>query len=294
MTTRLPLAPLDARAPAAVTAKNPTGTSFCATEVVLWEGVSFWLDGNSKITAENGTYESPVPNALSLPAASVEDPDGLFKTSCPGSTAVCRASCYVKGLAKHAPNVYALYQHNESTLRHVLDDHHDTALSAISLGAAIARLAPGGFRWHVSGDVLNVNHARWIANVCAASPKVRHWIYTRTFEAVECLVKAPNLAVNVSADSANLGAALAAAARWGTRICYMTDPDGTVPASLPVGSVIFPDYPARGRALAEPTEHPWWQGLSHEQRKMVCSTDFFGQSDAHRCAMNRCNKCLVR
>jgi hypothetical protein len=72
------------------------------------------------------------------------------------------------------------------------------------------------------------------------------------------------------------------------RITYFSH-DGTLP-ELPDGSIIFPNYSVRGRDLDKPTTHPWWQSLSPRERKMVCPTDFFGQSEAHRCGP--CDKCL--
>lgn len=285
MTTHLPLA-------------KTTSTRFCSAFVPLdlyyenGQPIGFFLDGNSKITASNGTYADPKPNAFSLPAASVEGPipDPFAAPACPGSTSICRSSCYVKGLAKHAPVVYSEYLENLKALEVVLADGCQTALAnaaAEILARWIGENAPGGFRWHVSGDVLNVDHAVWIADVCERVPDVRFWIYTRTLDAVGYLMT-PNLAVNISADRENYEAARAVAELYGARICYLSD-DGQVPR-LPPGSVIFPDYALRGRDLAEPTSSYWWQSLTQAERAMVCPTDFFGQSEAHRCGP--CRKCF--
>lgn len=116
MTTHLPI--LTTPAPL------PVRTTFCG-EVIpldLWDSegnqLSFFVDGNSKITVGNGTYAEPRPNAFSLPAASVELGGGTRATpACPGSTEICRGSCYVKGLAKHAPELYAAYKANDHVLR---------------------------------------------------------------------------------------------------------------------------------------------------------------------------------
>ncbi len=267
----------------------PIATKFCAAEVQLWPGASLFIDGNSKITRSNGTYLEPKPNAFSLPAASVADPyPHTTPPPCPGSTPTCRASCYVRGLAKHAPELYFKYQSNAEALAQILASDADFAESAITLGYWITEHCAGGFRWHVSGDVLSVRHAEWIALVCSFAPSVDFWIYTRTLDAVPVLVRVANLAVNVSADADNFAAARAIALTHGARICYLTQ-DGSLP-ELPGGSVIFPDYSLRGRELAEPTDAPWWRSLSHEQRAQVCGTDFFGQSEAHRCGP--CRKCF--
>lgn len=259
-------------------------TQFIHATIPLPSGHHFTIDGNSKITRSNGTFAEPAPNAFSLPAASV---DGAG-TYCPNSTPTCRASCYVKGLAKHAPDVYNAYARNATALRLALMDQRHRA--AVALAAWIREHARGGFRWHVSGDVWHEQHAAWITRVARLAPDVPMWIYTRTLSAVSILVQSDNLAVNVSADRDNVILATTVARANGARVCYMST-DGEVP-ELVRGDVIFPDYPLRGRELAEPTRALWWLGLTHEQREMVCPADFFGQSEAHRCGP--CTKCLTK
>lgn len=275
-----------------MTTRLPIKTNFCEAKIDVGEAadgqrMTFYIDGNSKISRENGTYAAPTPNAFSLPAASV----GL-RGDCPGSTSACRGSCYVKGLAKHAPELYAHYQLNAAILAYVLCSPQRAQYAAIWLATWIVNNAPAGFRWHVSGDVWHEQHAAWIASVCKYTPQVPHWIYTRTLEAVPTLRRAANLAVNVSADRENFDAACAVALAYNARLCYLAQsPDAEAIPHLPAGSVIFPDYPNRGRELADPTSAPWWQSLTHEQRTMVCPTDFFGQSEASRCGP--CTKCLT-
>lgn len=262
-------------------------TQFIHTRVEIAPGLSFVIDGNSKITAGNGTYADPKPNAFSLPAASV---DGV--SNCPGSTPTCRKSCYVRGLAKHAPDVYAAYAENKRALQAVLASGGGYWIeSACALGRWITEHASGGFRWHVSGDVWDTEHARWIAQVCYASPTVAHWIYTRTLEAVPELVRAPNLAVNVSADLDNYDVAVAVARKNGTRVAYMmTDLSDSADSLLREGDVVFPNYPLRGRELADPTSRPYWQNAPLRLKIMTCPADYFGQSENVRCGP--CDKCL--
>lgn len=261
------------------------GTEFCSARVDIGSGRSLFLDGNSKITGANGTYAEPAPNALSLPAASVSG-----AAHCPGSTAVCRASCYVRGLAANVPELYARYAENADALTHVLAHAGRSTEAAARLASWIVVHARHGFRWHVSGDVRDLEHARWIVKVALLSPGVPHWIYTRTLEAVRTLCIAPNLAVNVSADQENYGEAFNVARENGARLCYTATAEAPR-VQLEDGSVIFPDYALRGRALAEPTSAPWWQSLPQRERAMVCPADFFGQSESARCGP--CRKCLV-
>ncbi len=264
----------------------PTKTNFCGVDIPLWDDLAFFVDGNSKITGGNGTFDEPKPNAFSLPHIS----------HCPGSTPDCRASCYVHGLKKYAPELAAKYELNAMALARVLLSFPTADRSACVLADWITENAPAGFRWHVSGDVTSERHAQWIGRVCTRAEKVPFWIYTRTLEVVPILAQVKNLAVNVSADKTNYARArrVAFEAKRGVegqtpRICYLTT-DGTLPENLEPGSVIFPDYALRGRDLPDPTSAPWWQGLTQEQRVMVCPTDFFGQSEAHRCGP--CRKCL--
>lgn len=256
-------------------------TKFCEAVIHTSSG-PLYLDGNGKITADNGTLAEPKPNAFSLPAASVS---GLY--NCPHSTETCRSSCYVRSLAAAQPELYAKYESNAWTLNAILASENDSWFdSVVELADWISNNARGGFRWHVSGDVWQGRHARWIVDVCLESPSVQHWIYTRTLHAVEILRRAANLSVNISADRDNVRDALEVAARTGARICYMVTEGDPVP-SLPYGSVIFPDYPLRG---GTDLGDRWWSLLTTRAKQMVCPVDRLGKSEARRCGP--CDRCL--
>lgn len=254
-------------------------TTCVFTEVPVGENLTLYIDGNSKITAANGTYEEPKPNALSLPHIS----------TCPGATNQCMIACYIYGLQKNAPEVYKKYMQNERVLHRILMTKSSSEFAAQALADWIYKNCSDGFRWHVSGDVMNDRYAQWIVSVAQKVQSVRMWIYTRTLECVPILVNAPNLAVNISADSDNYDAARAMALTHKVRVCYLTT-DGNIPEDMEDGDVIFPDYSLRGREMDKPTEHPWWQGLDNKHKRMVCPPDFFGQSEKHRCGP--CKKCL--
>jgi len=248
-------------------------TAFVKAQITGPGGHHLWIDGNQKITAGNGTFASPRPNAFSL--VQVKD--------CPGSTPACRASCYVHNLEKHAPAIHRLYAHNSRTIRMILDGLRCSSLDwARTMADWITANCAGGFRWHVSGDVFSEAYAQWIVQVCRRSPGVRHWIYTRSFDLVEELNQATNLVVNLSADADNYDAAERLAAETGLRVCYMTT-NGTVPGSLQPGDVIFPDYSLRGNET-------WRRGLPLAERRMICPVDFFGKSESIRCGV--CRKCM--
>lgn len=257
-------------------------TAFIYAEIPLWDDLVLHVDGNSKVTASNGTFANPKPNAFSLPHIS----------SCPGSTPTCRKACYVHGLEKHARDVSDLYRLNAMALSRLLMSEHKARAAAEILGRWIETNCVE-FRWHVSGDLMHDRHAKWIVDVCREAPNVQFWIYTRTFSMVPWLVMSPNLVVNLSADVDNYSRAVSChqSRPNRTRICYLTI-DGTVPNDLPDGSVIFPDYSLRGRELVEPNSSPWWRGLNQLQRRQTCPADFFGQSESARCGP--CNKCMVQ
>lgn len=258
------------------TSSTAKDTAFVATKISHL-GRYLHIDGNQKITAGNGTYYTPQPNAFSL----------VHISDCPGSTSICRKLCYVHGLVKHARATHMLYQHNSVEIRNILaNDEGDSW--ATEMGAWISDNCEGGFRWHVSGDVFSDQYAKFIRDVCLESPSVDHWIYTRSFEFIAPLVEAPNLVVNLSVDAECYSSGREAAEKYGLRMCYLTT-DGFVP-SLPEDSVIFPDYNLRGRGLEDPKSSPWWQGLEHRERKQVCPVDFFGKSETLRCGP--CDKCL--
>ncbi len=261
-------------------------TAFCSAKLDGPGGVSLWLDGNQKIMRNNGTYETPKPNAFSL--VQIED--------CPHSTPTCRAGCYVHGLEANAPDTHALYRHNSLAIRRILGDFDKATAVAWSheLADWITTNAGGGFRWHVSGDIFSRPYAAWIHDVVMRSPKVEHWIYTRSFPFIGQLVGMKNLALNLSCDQDNFAEALKAYVNHGdkVRLCYYTR-DGFVP-DLPRGSVIFPDYGLRGARGETPAEQrassPWWQGLDGEQRAMTCPVDFYGKQEDLRCGP--CSRCL--
>lgn len=310
-----------------MTRKLPTvGTSaaktvFCSTEIDVGRGRSLFIDGNGKITRNQGDLEHPVPNAFSLPAQAVEDarmvggpvdPSAYegdvqdpVREHCPGSTPTCRKSCYVSGLAQHAAPTYQLYEHNARVIRELLADPEAADESAMAFAAHLSAHCES-FRWHVSGDVFSPKYAAWIADVCRESPTVEHWIYTRSFapEILRELVAVStlydgNLALNLSCDRDNYEAACEASNEFGRdyrdpdyvqpiRLCYLTS-SGEVPPDLRASTdVIFPDY-----ALRSGTEEgrAWFASLMPHQKKMTCPVDYVGKSEERRCGP--CDRCLT-
>lgn len=261
-------------------------TAFCAMRVRMDDDDNdfLYLDGNSKVTAGNGTLDLPRPNALSL--VQIQD--------CPFATATCKKACYVHNLEGAQRTLHKMYEHNSRELRRVFklwDDTGDWSKAeawAIRLGAAIEKHCAHGFRWHNSGDVMSETHARWIGMVTEHSLGVRHWIYTRSFRHLEPLLKRPNLTVNLSADEDNIAEAQAHASVHNLRIAYMTI-DGTHPAGLLDGDVIFPDYALRGGTARG---NKWFASLEPRFKAMVCPVDVWGKAENRRCGP--CDRCIKK
>lgn len=257
-----------------------------ALDYILVKSHPFWFDGNGKITLDGGTYQRPLPNAFSL--VQIED--------CPGSTITCRDSCYVHYLEKNTRYIHDKYKENSENIRIALTRFPNELERAFA--EWIKTNTPQGFRWHVSGDIFSRRYALFIKRVCQLTPKINHWIYTRSFTLVHHLVDTPNLVVNLSADFDNYWRAAELHEEFGFRVCYLTV-EGEVPEDLSKGSVIFPAHELRGRdsgvgwsrGLPQPKDSPWWEGLTLDQQKMVCPPDIFGQSDRFRCGP--CKKCIT-
>lgn len=242
-------------------------TLFCSTPVEIG-GHRLTIDGNTKISG----WPEPTPNAFSLPAPSC----------CPGSTSVCRTTCYAAHDGSKLPQeLRDRYDANERALRAILAQPDAGFTAAMQLARWIAEHCEDvGFRWHVSGDVFSDQYAWWIVSVATASPEVQHWIYTRSLSRVPTLSLAHNLAVNVSADHENYRDAARVAHECGARLTYLWQ--GEELPDLPPGSVIFPDYPQR-HPIQGRTRLPGVEG------KRLCPADYFGQSKTARCGV--CTKC---
>lgn len=282
-------------------------TGFAVETLVGPKGQRLHFDGNQKITAGNGTFEDPAANAFSLPHV----------ITCPGRTPVCEASCYVHNIETHQGWLHDLYKENLNLIARLLRTpnrgryYNSAEHWADLVGLWIAEHCDGGFRWHVSGDLFSYDYARWVGlavrRAALENPDVQHWIYTRSFDLLDALlVNADSygrkvLTVNLSADADNYTRARATeqfyrVTGFPMRVCYLTK-NGKVPTDLREGDVIFPDYGLRAAdEHGKQQPHTWrngsqfWQGLSGDQRRMVCPTDAYGKGESNRCGP--CSKCI--
>jgi hypothetical protein len=283
-------------------------TAFCSERLGGPNGTHLFVDGNGKITRENGSLADPKPNAFSL--VQIE--------TCPGSTAACQKACYVHGLEKHQNPTWQLYRHNTDEIKRIIADPILYVEWSEIMADWIRQEARGGFRWHVSGDLFSARYAEWIADVCRQAPEVPFWIYTRSFGnkflhplVVVSTQRGGNLAINLSCDVDNYEIARSAAERYAfepgdntyegdstfvyndtkrLRLCYLTI-DGKVPDDLEVDDVIFPDYALRPKSVPSLADSEWWQSLTPHQRGLVCPVDAHGKSEARRCGP--CMRCLT-
>lgn len=265
-----------------MTPSTISDTQFCGARIVGPKATHLWIDGSGKITAGNGTLEDPRPNALSL--VQVQD--------CPFATTTCKKACYVHGIEEHLNPLHKMYQHNSTVLRHLTSvEVVETTYAqdwAVRLGQWIRGNAEHGFRWHVSGDIMSKEHARWMRWVMEYSRAVPQWVYTRSFDYIHPLVNARNLSINLSCDVDNYAAARATRDKYPgrTRLAYLTV-DGAIPDDLPDDSVIFPDYALRGET---PRGNAWFAALEARNKAMTCPVDAWGKSEERRCGP--CNRCI--
>jgi hypothetical protein len=250
-------------------------TAFSSYKLEGPGGYYLWFDGNSKITAGNGSFYEPLPNGFSL----------LPIIDCPGSTSTCEASCYVRYINIYNPELYSYYEHNSITIKKILDSNYSEEWNNL-FAKWIVSNCQGGFRWHISGDIYSLEYSKWIAEVCKKSSTVNHWIYTRSFDLLEPLNNIDNLTINLSLDKDNISKVIENKFLSNFRWCYLSS-NGEIIESLREGDIIFPDYAFR-KSTDEGKE--WFKNLLPRQKKMVCPVDYHGKSEKIRCGP--CDKCL--
>lgn len=176
-----------------------------------------WLSSDRKVSPR-GTYQESrdrwtprVLNSLGLPAGD----------SCPGMTAFCR-DCYASS-AEQSAGVRKLVQHNLALLQSCSSVEEMAVLLVDAIGryeryAIRNHVMPLLFRVHWDGDFFSVDYARAWAVAVRLFPRIRFWVYTRSFrppvDVIPELVGIPNLKVYLSIDAANHVEAEAQRARW--------------------------------------------------------------------------------
>jgi hypothetical protein len=167
--------------------------------------------------AKRAAVAATIPNAFPLPAGPLD-----VGGTCPGVTSAC-VDCYAANLESIFPQFANLATANLATLQHLYGHGGQAAvvraLVALVDHSASVQRASGvrraSFRWHSDGDLFASWYAAAVRKVCAQTPGVDHWLYTRSLGLVRYLMPRPrNLAVYVSADFDNVRDAAKVAARY--------------------------------------------------------------------------------
>lgn len=92
---------------------------------------------------------------------------------CPGRTSICERVCYATRSRFRFPNVRDKLQANyDATLR---DDFVDRMVAECLVKGVMV------LRWHCSGDVYSASYAEKMLAVMQRTPKVKHYLYSRSF-----------------------------------------------------------------------------------------------------------------
>ena len=122
--------------------------------------------------------------------------------TCPGSTSLCRAACYVggkKGYYKQYPSVRKAYSRNLADV---------TASDwSVDVMRYLSKHRPAKFRIHVSGDFHRAGYIRTWARIAAMFPGTKFLAFTRSWrvarlrKALEQLRQLPNIQLFASLDA---------------------------------------------------------------------------------------------
>ena len=102
--------------------------------------------------------------------------------TCPGRCkGTCGDRCYAKKLAILRPSVAKAYARNTAVAR--------SAPHAYFKAVRLAMLRSDYFRFHVSGDIPNVQYLRQVVNACTANPHCQVLMFTKRFELVNAYIR---------------------------------------------------------------------------------------------------------
>lgn len=171
-------------------------------------------------------WEPAVANSFGLPAGPPSSGG-----SCPGATAFCEG-CYAKPLEIGFPSVGRLVSHNLATLKSA--GANVAALASLlrpvvatfvkeceraekKTGSVVQRV----YRIHWDGDFYSRPYTAAWRIIIDENPGVQFWAYTRSFDVVDILESAPNLALYLSVDAENATRAKATHKRFpSTRLAF--------------------------------------------------------------------------
>jgi hypothetical protein len=170
-----------------------------------------------------------IANSFGLPAGRAY--------SCPGATATCQRVCYAGKLEKVYKGVREVLVDNLEELSGKSREGMAQLLADMIAGFRAdcdraerkGATVPRDFRIHWDGDFFSFTYAEAWADVIRASPDIRFWVYTRSFDpatldVLPALANLANLTVYLSVDPDNLVAAKEARRRqpW-VRWAYLAE-----------------------------------------------------------------------
>ena len=99
-------------------------------------------------------------------------------TTCPGATAECKLACYAAKVERIYKNAAKSYEHNLTLLESptFVEDFKTEILALTS-----KKNASKVFRWHVSGDILNIKYLYNMKTIMESFPDVTFYAYTRNW-----------------------------------------------------------------------------------------------------------------
>jgi hypothetical protein len=127
---------------------------------------------NFEIISRGNDKLGPHPYHVNLPSV----------VSCPGATSYCADKvCYTKHFVRY-PNVARKYNSNLELWE------TDPAEYEARIMRDLEKLPANkihDFRWHVSGDIMDVPYARMIMRIAEYFPRINFWVYTRSYRIPE-------------------------------------------------------------------------------------------------------------
>jgi hypothetical protein len=168
--------------------------------------------------------------------------------TCPGRSRACEESCYALAIYGRWRTVLARHQGTRAALEN-LDEFRERMVAEIRCRPVRV------LRWHVAGDVFSVGYARALLGIMQATPRVEHFLYTRSWRVARLrrwlaqIAALPNVAMWYSLD-ATTGAP--SCVPPGVRLAWMAtclDEEDRFAARIARCDLVFMDHPLRRERL---------------------------------------------
>lgn len=161
------------------------------------------MTNNLKVSISNGNSKMGAVPSVSLPPI----------TTCPHN-APCAKKCYAKRIYNRRPTVKAAYDRNLA----ILESNPEIYWTQVKSAASMTRF----FRYHVSGDIPNIEYLANMVKLAHELPKTTFLAFTKRYDMVNCFVS----------DNAMPDNLIIIFSEWGTLPI-------SNPHNLPTAAVIF-------------------------------------------------------